>query len=60
LEAATHRPDLDKAVFRASEIKLLGENVEDLGCHFERFGDYERNGFPHITLQAACFIAVKK
>ena len=60
LTEAAQTVGLDVETCGAEVITLRNENVENMGLHYERFGDFNRNGFPHIVLDAFCFAATKR
>lgn len=54
------RGDLETKVYEQKTIYLDDEDVGDMGDHFDRFGSFEKNGHPNVTLNATYLIAVKK
>lgn len=60
LNAAAQTAGIHVEKCRSETIYLRNESVLDMGNHYERFGDFDQNGFPHITLDAFCFAATKQ
>jgi hypothetical protein len=57
---AALRSDITTSGMKTELIQLNNESVSDMNPYFDQFGDYDRNGFPHIELDAVCFVATKK